>query len=64
MTKLIKIILCIVIISYSLMFYIVFLNEFYLNGLLHYLNYIITHIETLILFPTIFLLIFTLHPKL
>ena len=63
MTNIIKIIISLFLISYSIMFYIIYLNELFIDGILNYLFIIVTHVETLILFPSIYLLIRSLHPK-
>ena len=63
MTNIIKIIISLFLISYSIMFYIIYLNELFINGVLSYILIIITHIETLILFPSIYILIRSLQPK-
>ena len=63
MTNIIKIIISLFLISYSIMFYIIYLNELFIDGILNYLFIIVTHVETLILFPSIYLLIHSLHPK-
>ena len=64
MQRLIKIIIYLFLISYSLMFWIIYLNTFIIGGnLLNYLKEIFTHLETLLIFPSIFLLIITLQQK-
>ena len=63
MTNIIKIIISLFLISYSIMFYIIYLNELFIDGILHYLFIIVSHIETLILFPGIYLLVRSLHHK-
>ena len=63
MTNIIKIIISLFLTSYSIMFYIIYLNELFIDGILNYLFIIVTHVETLILFPSIYLLIRSLHPK-
>ena len=63
MTNIIKTIISLFLISYSIMFYIIYLNELFIDGILNYLFIIVTHVETLILFPSIYLLIHSLHPK-
>ena len=63
MTNIIKIIISLFLISYSIMFYIIYLNELFIDGILNYIFIIVTHVETLILFPSIYLLIRSLHPK-
>ena len=55
MFKLIKIIIGINLVSYSLLFYIIFLNLFALGyGIGYYLLQIITHVETLLIVPGIY----------
>ena len=63
MIKLLKIIICLFLISYSISFYIFFLNELYIDGFLRYLITIVTHFETLMLIPSILILMYSLHPK-
>ena len=46
------------------MFWIIYLNIFIIGGnLLTYLKEVFTHIETLLIFPSIFFLIITLQRK-
>ena len=55
MFKLIKIIIGISLISYSLVFYIMYLNLFTLGyGVGYYLLQIITHLETLLIIPGLY----------
>ena len=62
MFKLLKIIIGINLISYSLMFFIMYLNLFTLGyGLGYYLLQIISHLETLLIFPGIYLIWSSLH---
>ena len=64
MKKIFKILLYLLLISYSLMFWIIYLNIFIIGGnIIDYLKTIFTHLETLLIFPSIFLLIITLQPK-
>lgn len=63
MTRLIKIFIYMVLISYSLMFYIVYLGVLINEGLLSYIKIVLLNIETVILFPLIYFLYRALHPK-
>lgn len=51
------------IISYSLMFYIIYLNIIIDEGIINYLLFVLRHIETFIIFPTIYLLYRALQSK-
>jgi len=64
MYKLIKIIIGINLISYSLMFYIMYLNLLTIGfGLDYYFLQIITHAETLLIFLGIYFIWSALHTK-
>ena len=64
MFKILKIIIGINLISYSLMFFIMYLNLFTLGyNLKYYLLQIITHIETLLFVPGIYLIYSSLQKK-
>lgn len=64
MFKILKIIVGINLISYSLMFFIIYFNLFTLGyNLGHYIFNIITHIETLLFIPGIYLIYSSLYKK-
>jgi len=64
MFKLIKIIIGVNLISYALMFFIMFLNIFNLGfGIKDYFFHIITNIETLLIIPGIGFIWHALHTK-
>ena len=64
MFRIIKIIVGINLISYSLMFYIMYLNLFTLGfGLTDYFLKIITNLETLLIVPGIYFIWNALHTK-
>jgi len=64
MFKLIRIILGINLISYSLIFYIMYLNLFGLGySLWYYLLQIITHLETLLIIPGMYFIYTALQKK-
>lgn len=64
MFKLIKIILGINLISYSLVFYVMYLNLFTLGySIGYYLLQIITHLETLMIIPGIYFICDALHQR-
>ena len=60
--KILKLLILMFLVSYSLMFWFVYLNIF-INGdnLLYYFKMIFTHFETILLFPSAFFLYKTLH---
>lgn len=60
--KPLKILILIIIISYSLVFWILYTNDIILGfGFLRYLKDIFTHLETLAIFPATYMLIKTLQ---
>jgi len=64
MFKLIKLIIGINLVSYALVFYIMYLNLFILGyDITYYLLQIITHLETLLILPGIYFLWDALHTK-
>ncbi|MDD2505487.1 MAG: hypothetical protein PHF21_04395 [Bacilli bacterium] len=64
MFKILKIIIGINLISYSLMFFIMYLNLFTIGyNLGYYLIQILTHIETLLIFPGIYFIWSALSSK-
>lgn len=52
-----------ILISYSLMFYMVYFNVLIDSGIINYLYVIISHIETLMIIPLVYLLYRALHHK-
>lgn len=63
MTRLVKIVIYMVLISYSLMFYVVYLNVLVSDGVLEYIEEVLLHFETILLIPLGYLLYRALHPK-
>lgn len=64
MYKIIKILIGINLISYSLMFFIMYLNLFTLGyNIFYYLLQIATHIETLLIVPGIYLIWSSLYKR-
>lgn len=63
MISLLKIVIYMILISYSLMFYMVYFSILIDVGIINYLYVIISHIETLMIIPLVCLLYRALHPK-
>ena len=63
MFKILKIIIGINLVSYSLLFFIMYLNLFLRLFFWYYLKQILFHFETLLIIPGIYLIYSSLHQK-